>query len=387
MKKVAIVTATRAEYCFLIPLIRKLYEDNEIDLNLIVTGTHLSAKYGKTIDDINADRFPISHVINILTDGNTAFDISLTMAKALEGFARCFKEDRPDAVILSGDRTEILSIAIAAMNELIPIFHIHGGEVTEGAVDDCIRHALTKMSYLHFTSTEIYRKRVIQLGESPDRVFNVGSLGTENILNIEFMSEEEIRKDIGIPTDISYALVTYHPVTLGRETVEKDARELCEAMVKCDSLFYVITGSNADVGGQTINSIMEEFSLNHTNSIYMKNLGMRRYLSATKYATCIIGNSSSGIMEAPVIGTPTVNIGDRQRGRIMPDTVICAKAVRKDIISAIKEAERMQHKKSDIFGDGNTSRKIVNIMKDFMYSDRIKLKKGFYDLELPNGLE
>ena len=218
MKKIAIVTATRAEYGLLTPLIRRIINDKELKLELIVTGAHLSDKQEYTINAIYEDGFPISHIIPILEGGNSAYDISATMANAIRGFARCFRDDRPDMVVILGDRTEMLGIASAAMNERIPIAHIHGGEITEGAVDDCIRHALTKMSYIHFTATEEYRNRVIQLGESPNRVFNVGSLGTENILNEKLMNENEIRDDIGISLDKKYSVVTFHPVTLVDET-------------------------------------------------------------------------------------------------------------------------------------------------------------------------
>ncbi len=380
MIKVAIVTATRAEYCFLVPLIERLNNDEEISLDLIVTGTHLSGKYGSTVKEIEKDGFPIAHRIDILTEGNKPSDISLTMSKALAKFAKCFEEDRPDAVILSGDRTEILAIAIAAANALIPIFHLHGGEVTEGALDDSIRHAITKLSYLHFTTTEVYRKRVIQLGESPDRVFNVGSLGTENILNKQLMSEKEIRNNIGIPTGLEYVIVTFHPVTLEGDTFRKDIEELCDAMESLDELFFVITGSNADVGGEEINARMKEFSQDNDNAVFVANLGMIRYLSAVKYAKCVLGNSSSGITEAPIIGTPTVNIGNRQKGRILPKSVICCSPHKGEIVEAVKKSVNMKRRKSELFGDGNTSIKIVNIVKDYLLNNKIVMKKGFYDI-------
>ena len=302
------------------------------------------------------------------------------MSNAIFSFARCFDKDRPDGIILSGDRTETLAIAIAAMNALIPIFHLHGGEVTEGAVDDSVRHAITKLSYLHFTTTEEYRRRVIQLGEAPDRVFNVGSLGTENILNQELMSEYDLKNNIGIPKDSDFAVVTYHPVTLEGERYKQDINELLKALKRHSNLFYVITGSNADAGGEEINAMMKEFCNSNSFAVFVNNLGLKRYLSAIKYARCVIGNSSSGIMEAPIFGTPTVNIGDRQKGRIMPDTIICSDPSQESIDYAIDRALLDGRNVTEMFGDGNTSKQIVDVIKDFLLNKRIDLKKGFYDL-------
>lgn len=379
MKTVAVVTATRAEYCMLIPLIRAIYEDESLQLRLLVTGTHLSHKHDYTIRDIEADGFPIAQTIPILSEDNTEYGISLTMANALKGFADCFRNCRLDMLIMSGDRTETLAIACAAMNERIPIGHIHGGEVTAGAVDDCVRHALSKMSYLHFTSTELYRKRVIQLGESPERVFCVGSLGTENILHAPLLSEKEIRREIGIPSGVPYAVVTFHPVTL-EQSVSEQVNELCAALEKYNEIYYVITEANADTGGDIVNEILRNFAAEHKNTFFVANLGMVRYLSAVKYARFVLGNSSSGIIEAPVLGTPTVNIGDRQSGRMMAKTIVNCQPVKDDIVKAIAQAVQMDHIASYEYGDGTTSGKIVAIIKDFLLHDKINLKKGFYDI-------
>ncbi|MCI9024376.1 MAG: UDP-N-acetylglucosamine 2-epimerase (hydrolyzing) [Dorea sp.] len=381
MKRIAIVTATRAEYGILTPLIRAVDADEQMELDLIVTGMHLSEKYGNTVSFIEEDGFLITHKIPILEQGNTPYDISLTMANAIEGFAKCFKENRPDMLVILGDRTEMLGIASAAMNERIPIAHIHGGEVTEGAVDDCVRHALTKMSYLHFTAAEVYRNRVIQLGENPDRVFNVGSLGTENIRNCSLMEEDEIRKSAKIPAEMPYAVVTFHPVTLEEETAELQTRELCKAMSGESDVFFLITMANADTGGDIVNKVLEEFALKHGNAKLVVNLGMRRYLSAVKYARYVLGNSSSGILEAPVLGTPTINIGDRQKGRLMAESVICCEPKEEDIKNAILTAERIEHQPSYLYGDGMTSDKIVRVLKDVL-GVGIEMKKSFYDIQI-----
>lgn len=379
MKKIAVITATRAEYGLLLPLIQRIDQDRELELRLIVTGTHLSDKYGHTIDAIREDGFWIAHEIPILEDGNTPYDVSLTMGNAIKRFAACFRDDRPDMMVILGDRTEMLGVAAAAMNERIPIAHIHGGEVTEGAVDDCIRHALTKMSYLHFTSTEVYRRRVIQLGENPDRVFNVGALGTENILHQEMLNNENLRQELEIAQNIPYAVVTYHPVTLEANTAKEQAGELCAAMESRGDIFFLITAANADAGGESMNRLLMEYATGHGNAKFVYSLGMKRYLSAVKYAAFVLGNSSSGILEAPVLGTPTVNIGNRQKGRLTAETVINCGQDRESIIYAMERAERMEHKVSYIFGEGKTSEKIVEVIKDHLIRNRIDLKKGFYE--------
>lgn len=379
--KICVVTSTRAEYGLLKPLIKRVYEDAKLELDLVVTGTHLVKKYGMTMDEIKKDGFPIAHEISILEDGNSPYDISLTMANAIKGFAKCFHEDRPDIVVILGDRTEMLGIASAAMNERIPIAHIHGGEITEGAVDDCVRHALTKMSYLHFTSTERYRKRVIQLGENPSRVYDVGALGAENILKQSLWTEEKIRQDLHIDEKRPYVVMTYHPVTLEDNTVEKQINELVFAMDAHPNLFYVITAANADAGGDIANQMLKEYADSHDNAIFVVSLGMMRYLSAVKYALFVLGNSSSGILEAPVLGVPTVNIGDRQKGRLQAGTIINCKASKEDINKAIESAISMPHQTTDMYGDGNTSEKIVDIIKDYIQNNKIDLKKQFYDMK------
>lgn len=379
-KKIAVVTATRAEYGLLIRLIRRIQEDDELELELIVTGSHLSEKQGFTVRDIRNDGFPIAHEFPILEAGNSAYDISLTMANALRESARCFRDDRPDMVVLLGDRTELLGIAAAAANERIPIAHIHGGEVTEGAVDDCIRHALTKMSYLHFTSTDVYRRRVIQLGEAPERVFCVGSPGAENILHTPLLTEQEIRDVIGADS-LPYAVVTFHPVTLENASAKRQTEELCRVMEACNDYFFLVTKANADVGGDLINRVFEDVAKEHPNIRLVDSLGMIRYLSAVKYASFVLGNSSSGVIEAPVLGTPTVDIGDRQRGRLMAESIIHCEPEYESILQAVGKAAQMPRQSTGIYGDGSTSERITETIKYFFREDKIDLKKGFYDYE------
>lgn len=381
MKKVAIVTATRAEYGILRPLLIRLEAEAEIELQLLVTGTHLSEKYGKTEDEIVKDGFPIYARIPILEEDNSAYGVSCTMANAIKGFAEYFAKEHPDLLIVLGDRTEMLGICSAAMNERVPIAHLHGGELTEGAVDDCVRHALTKMSYLHFPASEEYRRRIIQLGESPDRVFNVGALGVENILKTPLLSYEEMCENIGIPKDKKYVVVTFHPVTLEDESASEQVDALIEAMRQKDDYFYLITKANADVGGELVNARFEAYCQCVANAKLVASLGMQRYLSAVKYSSFVLGNSSSGIIEAPAFGVSTVNIGDRQKGRLMADTIIQCDAEKEAIAAAMDKAEQMESVVSGLYGDGNTSEKIVMVIKDFLCNKKSDLKKKFYDLE------
>lgn len=380
MKKICIVTSNRAEYGLLTPLIKGIEEDSELELQLIVTGAHLSEKYGKTINQIVEDGFPIAAEIPILETENTSMHVSFIISNTLRAFAEFFYANKPDAVVLLGDRTEILGVAIAAMNENLTIVHIHGGEVTEGAVDDCVRHALTKMSYLHFTGTEKYRNRVIQLGENPNRVFNVGTLSAENILTVPLMTESQIRREIDIPYDCKYVLVTLHPETVDGISSEKMANMLCECMKKNSDIYFVITSSNSDAGGDEINRIFMEFAKKHDNVQYVVSLGMIRYLSALQYAMFVLGNSSSGIVEAPILGVPTVNVGERQKGRIMTKTILQVPFEVSEILSAMNLARYLEHTPSKIYGDGTTSKQIIKILKKYLFIENIDLKKGFYDL-------
>lgn len=379
-KKVAIVTSTRAEYGILRPLIEQFKKEREFEVQLVVTGTHLTGKYGNTQEEILHDGNKIYRKIPILEKENTSRDISFTVANAIRGFAVYFAEEKPDLLIVLGDRTEMLGVCCAAMNERIPIAHLHGGELTEGAVDDCVRHAITKMSYLHFPAAEEYRRRIIQMGESPDRVFSVGALGVENILRVPLLSCEEMCTQTGIPLNRKYVVVTFHPVTLEDGTQAEQTEALIRAMQQEKQYFYLITKANADAGGEEVNQMFERLAEQQENVKLVASLGMVRYLSAVKYSAFVLGNSSSGIIEAPALGVPTVNIGDRQRGRLMAETVINCKADTSNIIAAMKKAENTRHQVSALYGEGNTSERIVNIIKTFLQRDKIDLKKKFYDL-------
>lgn len=380
MKKIAIVTATRAEYGILHPLIMRLLANDMWETQVVVTGTHLEEEFGYTCREIEQDGIPIYRKIPIMEMGDDAYAVNRTMANALCGFGAYFRDEKPDLLILLGDRTELLAIASAAMNEQIPIAHLHGGELTQGAVDECVRHAITKMSYLHFASAEEYQRRIIQMGEEPSRVFNVGALGVENILREQLLSCKELRAAVDFPADQPYAVVTFHPVTLEKNTAEKQVNELLAAMKQRSDLFFLITKANSDAGGRRINELMEESVAKCSNMRLVASLGMKKYLSALKYAKFVLGNSSSGIIEAPALHIPTVNIGDRQQGRMMAESIVNCQPECASILAAIDRALEMEGLScANPYGDGHTSEKIVEILEKYMSQERIDLKKRFYD--------
>lgn len=380
-KKICVISATRAEYGILKPLILKLKKCREWETQVILTGAHLLEKLGSTYREAERDRIEIFAKIPIYTEGNTHYDITRTMANALIEFGRYFQEEKPDLLIVLGDRTEILAFCAAAMNEQIPIAHIHGGELTQGAIDDNIRHAVTKMSYLHFASTEEYRRRIIQMGEEPERVFNVGALGVENILKETLLSREELSESAGFPAERDYAVVTFHPVTLEQGTEDRQVRELFSAMELRKDIFYLITKANADAGGDIINEFMEQETKKHSNMKLVSSLGVKRYLSAVKHARFVLGNSSSGIIEVPSLGVPTVNIGDRQKGRIMAKSILSCEPEHMSILNAINQAMEMEIEAYESpYGDGSTSEQMVKIVRGFLENGNIDLKKKFYDI-------
>ena len=392
MKKIVILTATRAEYGLLKPLIVKLAQDPLYDMRLAVTGMHLSTEYGMTIREILQDGLDIDKKTEILLSSDTPAAVSKSMGLAVISFAEYFDTCRPDALLVLGDRFETLAVCCAAMNARIPVFHLYGGEATGGLADEAIRHCITKMSYLHFTSTEVYRRRVIQLGESPDRVFNVGAMGVENALHTQLMGLPELERSTGIPSGTEFAVGTFHPVTLEDDTAGQQTEELLAALDEHPQLTYLFTKANADTGGRTINRILARYASMHSNFILVDSLGMTRYLSALKYAAFVIGNSSSGLTEAPAFGTGTINIGDRQKGRVAGGTVIQCEPDKDSISRAIETALSAQFRmragqSSSPYGDGNTSDRILAVIRECLSGDRISLKKKFYDLKVWDGCE
>lgn len=386
MKKiVGIVTATRAEYGLLSPVINELRKyDSEIETKVIVTGTHLVSEFGETIREIQADGVKIDEKIHIIREQCQSMDE--IAATALSEFGRYFSNCKMDMLIVLGDRYELLGICTAAMLNKIPIAHLHGGEITEGAMDEYIRHAITKLSYLHFTSTEEYRKRVIQLGESPERVVCVGALGIENIVTTSLMSKDELSESIGFLLNKPYVVATYHPVTLSENNVEQQLKSFLRVIKEHGEYQYIITKANADSGGETINKLLEEFGKENENVLVVSSLGMRRYLSAVKYAEFVVGNSSSGIIEVPSLQVPTVNVGERQKGRMQAESVINCGESYEEISKAFEyaaseEAKKIAQQVINPYGDGNTSKKIVFAIKKFLKEGNIGLQKKFYDIE------
>lgn len=385
MRKLCVVTGTRAEYGLLSRLMQMIKDSEQTELQIIATNMHLSPKYGNTYQEIEKDGFNIDKKIPILEEGkDTAKDTVLSMSKALAGFAEAYDELKPDMVVVLGDRYEILAAATTALIERIPIAHIHGGEITEGAYDDAIRHSITKMSHLHFTSTEQYRKRVIQLGEQPDRVFYVGALGVENIKKFPLLNKKEIEQDVKFKLDENTILVTYHPVTLGEHTAEQDIKEFIAALEERKDLRVFFTMPNSDTGAQAIVDAINDFvEKNGDRAVAYKSLGIRRYLSVMKYAGAVVGNSSSGLIEVPSFGIPTLNIGDRQKGRISASSVYDCETDKKSILKgldfimspAFKKNAAQSHNPYDKRG---TAEAIFDVISKYPLEE-LK-QKHFYDI-------
>lgn len=387
-KSFCIFTSNRAEYGLLSPIIKKMRLQPDLDVRVVASGAHLSPEFGLTYQEIEQDGIAIDEKIEILLSADTPAAISKSMGLAMIGLSAYLARTKPDFFILLGDRYEAFAAAGAAMVHKIPIIHLYGGEITEGAIDDNIRHAITKLSYLHFTSTEEYRSRVIQLGEDPKRVFCVGAIGIENILHAPLLSKSELEESIRFKLDRPYALVTFHPVTLETQNSEKQVNELLAACDSCRNLRFIFTKANPDTDGRIINQLIDDYVEKHDHAVAYVSLGMSRYLSTLKYAAMIIGNSSSGIIEAPSFKIPTINIGDRQKGRIQAESVINCQPNRQDIQKAIvqaldKDFSQKTKKVKNPYGDGNTSGKIIKILYEFALAENcIDLKKQFYGIDI-----
>ena len=383
--KICVVTGTRSEYGLFLPLLKLLQADIDYTLQLLVTGMHLSPEFGLTYKDIENAGFLIDEKVEILLSSDTHIGTIKSMGLGLIGFADSFQRLMPDWVVVLGDRFETFAAATAAYLAKIPLIHLHGGETTEGATDEAFRHAITKMAYLHFASTDVYRKRIIQLGENPSRVFNVGAIGLDNIRQMQLLEKEDLSSAIGFDLMAdTYALVTFHPVTLEDNTAEQQFTQLLTALDGQKDLKIVFTLPNADADGRAIIQLINNYvAKNAQKAKAYISLGQLRYLSAVKYADFVIGNSSSGIIEAPSFNIPTVNIGDRQKGRLQSKTVIDTLPNFDAITAAIQKARSVDFKKAclsfnNIYGSGNTAQLILEILKKFQYITT--LKKPFYDL-------
>jgi len=385
MIKLAILTATRAEYGLMRQLIFRINADSDIELNLLVTGTHLSETFGKTVNEIHKDGVPISFEIPILDEKDGEVNVPKTMGNAIVRFSNLFMNKSFDFLLVDGDRYETLAVCIAAVNNNIPIIHCGGGATTEGANDEYWRHAITKLSYLHFPTMEVYRQRIIRMGEEPDRVFTVGSPGLENIRVMQLAKKNEVEEKIGMKLDKPYALVTFHPVTLENATSKKQTEELLQVCENMKDMKFIFTKANSDRDGHIINSLLEKYVKTHKDSsVCVSSLGSYYYLSAMKYCDFVLGNSSSGLIETPSFGIPTVNIGDRQKGREKAKSIIDCLPEYDDIYRAIKKAREHDFRvmcKGVINpnGDGKTSERIVSIIKDVFEKKKFSMEKKFYD--------
>lgn len=385
-KKICVVTATRAEYGLLKPVILALGREDCFDVEVVATAAHLSPEFGLTYKEIERDGIRISRKIETLMSSDTPVSISKCMGLTMISFAEYFDVSRPDALLVLGDRYETLAVCCAALNARIPIIHMYGGETTEGAVDEAVRHSITKMSALHFTSTEAYRNRVIQLGENPQSVFCVGAIGIENIRKLQLLDRKGLEKSISFSFEKPYAVVTFHPVTLENNSAGAQFTELLKALDQHKEMKYIFTKANADANGRVINKMIDDYAVSNANVVAFESLGNLRYLSALKYAAMVIGNSSSGIVEAPSFRIPTINIGDRQKGRLQAESVINCRPDYKEISAAINLAnspafrEKAAHTVNP-YGSGNTTEKIINVIKDKFANGGFELKKKFYDVE------
>lgn len=386
MKKIAVVTSTRAEFGLLMPVIKELrrYENDNFYIELIVTGTHLVDVYGNTIEEIKANNLRIDETVSIPVISDSMLDISKNQAEALVSFSKLFEEKKYSGVVILGDRYEMLSIAIAAGNTHTPVFHLCGGDTTEGAMDEWIRHSITKIAYLHFPSNEVSRNRVIQLGEDPARVFNFGSTSIDNIINIANMTKEDVLESIGI-RNCKYAVCTYHPVTMDNGDVAFKINEFLTAIKAFPKIQFIVTKSNADQGGAKINELLDKADIEISNIHVFTSLGVKRYLSLMKYSEFVLGNSSSGIIETPAFGVPTINIGDRQRGRLQSESIINCGERGEEIIVAINQAMNDEFKcvsKRVVspYGDGHAAENIAKKIYEVVTGENINLKKKFYDM-------
>lgn len=382
MRKICVITGTRAEYGLLCYLMSAIEADPSLELQIIATGMHLSPEFGLTYKEIEKD-FTITKKIEMLLSSDTPVGISKSMGLAQISFAESFEELKPDLVVVLGDRYEIFSAASAAMIARIPIAHLHGGETTEGAFDESIRHSITKMAHLHFTAAQTYRDRVIQLGEHPDRVFNVGGMGIDAIKRITLLEKSELEKSINFTFGPKNLLVTFHPVTLEKHTATEQFQVLLDALDTLEDTHIIFTKANSDTDGRAINAMIDTYTAHHTsNTIAFTSMGQLRYLSALQFVDAVVGNSSSGLLEAPSFHIGTINIGDRQKGRLKALSVIDCNPTQEAICESLAklytpEFQQQLFTLQNPYGEGGAVEQIIHILKNTPLDDL--LKKSFYD--------
>ena len=383
-RKICVVTGSRAEYGLLRWLMKEIVADSALQLQLVVTGSHLSPRFGLTVREIEADGFTVDQRVDLQLDGDSSTDIARAMGKAITGMGETFEQIQPDILVVLGDRYEILAAAQAALIARIPIAHIHGGESTEGALDDAMRHAITKLAVLHFASAEPYARRIIQMGEEPTRVHNVGALGVDAALRVTPLEQSAIEAFLALPLGAPTLLVTYHPTTLGLNAPIDEVRELVAAIETVPTATVVITGVNADSGYRDIDRELRHLATLRPKTIrYTESLGQRRYLSLMRLSSVVLGNSSSAMFEAPALGIPAVNVGDRQKGRLRAASIIdCPPergAIRAALTTALSAVFRKSFESMPLpYGDGKTAGRIKAILKSVDLSELAR--KRFHDL-------
>ena len=385
-RKICVITGTRAEYGLLYCVIKNIFDDPELDLQLVAACMHLSPEFGLTVREIEKDGFPIAERVEMLLSSDTEAAIAISMGIGIIGFAKAYERLQPDIIVVLGDRFEALSAVSAAVPFRIPVAHIHGGESTEGAMDEQFRHAMTKMSHIHFTATEEYRKRVIQMGELPENVFCTGAPGLDHVYRFKLMNRKKLSDTLGFPSGKEIGIVTYHPVTLEKNSAEKHISELLKAVQRFQDLFWIFTMPNADTSGRIIMKRIEEFlKRNPERGKVFTSIGQARYLPLMKHAVVMVGNSSSGIIEAPSFRLPVVNIGDRQKGRIRAKNVIDVSSCNeKAIANAINKAVSREFMSSlrgirNPYGKGRSSEEIVEKLKTIALNKKL-IKKRFYEI-------
>lgn len=383
MRKILVVTGTRSEYGLLYNTMREIQKSEKLELQLIVTGNHLVSDFGGTIKEIKKDGFNIDEEIDMIINSDRKSALVKSMGIEIIQMAQSFDRLKPDLLLILGDRYETFMAATCAMMMNVSIAHMNGGESTEGAIDEQIRHAITKMAHIHFPGAEYYKERIIKMGEEAWRVFNVGQAGVENIKRIELYSKEAIEEELNILDKKRLFMITYHPVTLEIENVEMQVDNLLEALKEFDGN-YVFTYPNADFGSKVIIDKINKFADENKNAYIFSSLGQKRYLSLLKYADVMVGNSSSGIIESQVFKLPVVNIGNRQKGRLRTQNIIDTGYSKAEILEGIKRALQDEQFKNqldnidNIYGDGNTSTKIIKVLETINIDKKLLEKKMSY---------
>lgn len=389
MKKICVITGTRAEYGLLRWLMEAIRQSTLLDLQIIATGAHLAPEFGLTFQEIEADGFHIDRKVEMLLSSDTSTGIAKSMGLCMIGFADALAELQPDMVVVLGDRYEIFSAAAAAMIARVPVAHLHGGETTEGAFDEAMRHSITKMAQLHFVAAEEYRQRVIQLGEYPARVFNVGGLGVDNMLRLNLLDRPALEQALDFKLADRNLLVTFHPATLDQDSASAQLQELLDALDTLENTNLIFTMPNADAQGRILGRMVEQYVAGRPNARAYTSLGQLRYLSTVAQVDAVVGNSSSGIAEVPSFQKATINIGDRQKGRIKAGSVIDCEPQRQSIIDALSKAyspafmEELRQIRNP-YGEGGASKKVLQIIENYDFSS--SLKKTFHDLPNIQGI-